>query len=445
MGAETAFGYVQGAIIDDLNGAPDLATANYRRCLQAYDFQRLPMRIRREIRRLLAFRDEATYSDYFDELVCSQSCAVWPQNKLPLKVFIPRESDTPEGFCPSLHSELVQCLDQWMLATHKRLSYKLVASSQLSDISFHQDNSLGLTSSSGQGGHTGFSSVGKPVFQVFTPAKTDVALMPPFVPLKQLNGANLAHMHCIYLHEIGHALGIRGHSCRAGDVMYFEHDLQAFLFNPGNHLSDRDIATINHIYSKQVSQDAESTLREHVANDNLFAACALGNALAADGPKKDYAAAIKMYRKAADEGMLEGKFFVALCYELGHGVKQDYKQSAQLYTEVAGVDCLKPNSVWLLPTRMPRECLKAIPNRRSGSGSQLTRNSLNPKSNWGDYTLRVVGSSRISNKAFDSLRKWAVSIVRSVQRNSVWLIIIPHAERSGRGSLRKPLCFGTVG
>jgi predicted Zn-dependent protease len=47
-----------------------------------------------------------------------------------------------------------------------------------------------------------------------------------------------------YLHEVGHAFGLSGHSPNANDVMYA-------VVNPSmpEHLSMRDIASIRHLYT----------------------------------------------------------------------------------------------------------------------------------------------------------------------------------------------------
>jgi len=46
-----------------------------------------------------------------------------------------------------------------------------------------------------------------------------------------------------YLHEVGHAFGIAGHSSEPADIMFF-----AVRKNQSPHLSERDVATINHLY-----------------------------------------------------------------------------------------------------------------------------------------------------------------------------------------------------
>jgi hypothetical protein len=52
-----------------------------------------------------------------------------------------------------------------------------------------------------------------------------------------------AEVRKAYLHEVGHAFGIAGHSSNRNDIMYF-----AVSGQQKGDLTDRDIATINYLY-----------------------------------------------------------------------------------------------------------------------------------------------------------------------------------------------------
>ncbi|MBX9721169.1 MAG: matrixin family metalloprotease, partial [Candidatus Obscuribacterales bacterium] len=58
-----------------------------------------------------------------------------------------------------------------------------------------------------------------------------------------------AEVRKAYLHEVGHAFGIAGHSSDPHDIMY-----KAVCSQQQPTLDDRDIATINHLYGQEPEQ-----------------------------------------------------------------------------------------------------------------------------------------------------------------------------------------------
>ena len=49
------------------------------------------------------------------------------------------------------------------------------------------------------------------------------------------------------------------------------------------------------------------------------------------GVRKDYAEAVKWYRKAAEQGNAEAQYNLGECYEYGHGVRKDYAEAERWY------------------------------------------------------------------------------------------------------------------
>ncbi|MEZ4575727.1 MAG: matrixin family metalloprotease [Vampirovibrionales bacterium] len=75
---------------------------------------------------------------------------------------------------------------------------------------------------------------------IITEAKINIALWNP-----KGHVFNSQDIYGIALHEIGHCLGIRGHSDVATDIMYYSMDRRV------NDLSDRDINTIRMLYARK--------------------------------------------------------------------------------------------------------------------------------------------------------------------------------------------------
>jgi len=65
-----------------------------------------------------------------------------------------------------------------------------------------------------------------------------------------------------------------------------------------------------------------------------------------DGVGRDYAEALKWYRKAAAQGHNSGLCDVAYCYRNGHGVKQDYAKAIPCYQQAANQGC-PTGAYWL--------------------------------------------------------------------------------------------------
>jgi hypothetical protein len=79
---------------------------------------------------------------------------------------------------------------------------------------------------------------------------------------------------------------------------------------------------------RTVASRSDAKLREAEENYRL-------GEQAADSVPKDYAAAARYYRKAADQGYIPAQYNLAYLYENGLGVKQDYAQAAAWYRKAA--------------------------------------------------------------------------------------------------------------
>lgn len=167
----------------------------------------------------------------------------WNLQKMPLKVYIAPTSETP-GAQPHWHQIIQQSFDQWSKATGGRIYFKQVTSAAESDIECHfakdknglpdkNANELGLATTS----LSGYGDIVHSQIHLLT--------REPSGPNRNKSlSDNLFNQTA--LHEIGHSLGLIGHSDKASDVMYFMVSI-GDCQNPG--LSARDVSTMVSLYN----------------------------------------------------------------------------------------------------------------------------------------------------------------------------------------------------
>ncbi len=188
----------------------------------------------------------ASASDYLVELQAAGDAHRWPRERLPLTIFMADASKVP-NFRPQFREIFLKSLDTWMQASQNRLAYTLIDSPEGADM----------------------------ILQ-FTNKPEDIALKPGLAPIEQgiartrLLGSRAGGEAMIdqvkvqvlvvkpasgepcsddaiketCLHELGHALGLNGHSPNASDIMHF---VQSFRQLPA--LTKRDKNTIAKLYS----------------------------------------------------------------------------------------------------------------------------------------------------------------------------------------------------
>jgi|GEM_PF-5662319 len=157
-----------------------------------------------------------------------RSFALMKPLKKPLKLYVDRRSPL---FKAKYLTFVEEGLDQWKKALEGRLTYAVVSNHEDADIllywvkGFAEANEAGLTD----------ITIGKASIQIKTAEMPDNILR-----------GNI-------LHELGHALGIEGHSKNNNDIMTAEHQWKSSKayddFN--SQLSAGDIRAIQTLYSKQ--------------------------------------------------------------------------------------------------------------------------------------------------------------------------------------------------
>ncbi len=173
--------------------------------------------------------------------VTSDGIEVWPRNAMPLKVFIHGQENIPD-FPQSFTDIPAACLDQWARAASNYCSWKMISNEKDADIVFNWiSDTKQLEHQGAEQGET--SRVYRPTQDGRCILNHAIIKLCIFVPVTgELLSYKLLNASC--LHEIGHALGLKGHSPSHKDVMFYGAGESQAL----NTLSARDIATINRLY-----------------------------------------------------------------------------------------------------------------------------------------------------------------------------------------------------
>lgn len=200
-------------------------------------------------------------TDYLACVCEDGNCTRWPIESLPLKVFIANGKDEKgnkvKGFSPRFNQLLLESLDEWVKASQFRLAYTMVSDVQEASIVCTWTDNPSFLKEQG-------NKVEQGVARVFS--------KPSENGTHQIKGVHLTilvnsrdtgkpipddDMKKACLHELGHALGLAGHSNNNRDVMFFSESPSVW---PA--LTKRDKATLSRLYSDYpVRETPPTTLR----------------------------------------------------------------------------------------------------------------------------------------------------------------------------------------
>lgn len=175
----------------------------------------------------------------FSRPVPRMMVARWSPQKLPLAVYIDSGRGI-DGFRPVFQELAMEAFNEWSAASNGKLQFHLVSNPNHADITlawsdtvsgnqevFEAGNTITTTSINGR---TGAVSISHAHINLLTQVGGN-----PFSDLE---------IKKVALHEIGHAIGIQGHSPNPADIMYA---VTSRAQQP--QLSPQDISAINQIYN----------------------------------------------------------------------------------------------------------------------------------------------------------------------------------------------------
>ncbi|GEM_PF-1236656 len=186
-----------------------------------------------------AFSPSAARSPDYLDAASDEGVYQWPQSKLPLKVYM-----TPGNSVPGYRSDYPEILsasfDEWVKASDYRLSWVRVYDRSKADVVVTWTTDTPELQGGTEAGLTRCYAAFDTETNHGLIHRATMSLATE-MPDRQLSDREIKRA---YLHEVGHAFGIAGHSPHRADIMY-----GAIGRGQQPVLSEADVATINRLYT----------------------------------------------------------------------------------------------------------------------------------------------------------------------------------------------------
>ncbi len=177
--------------------------------------------------------------DYFTQLRREQLFP-WPADRMPLKIFVEAGDNVP-GYKKSFGDDFQQALATWAEALKEKVSFEAVGKEDGADIVVRWTHDPKNALLKAEGGDCKYNANGEGMNHALITLLT--------IDPSASDKLNDFKVSWVSLHELGHALGVNGHSNNPGDIMYFAAPLQ----NTMPKLSQRDVATFKRLYSEKLA------------------------------------------------------------------------------------------------------------------------------------------------------------------------------------------------
>ncbi len=177
--------------------------------------------------------------DYLDNATEGGRRVRWALSKLPLKVFIEEAPLGIRNFQPGFVAQVRRGLDVWCAALENQLSYTQITNKEQADIRVSWVNNIDSQGYSEEGRTAYTAGLMTPHYQGDRIDYMDVKIATFDIFGKPQNSEQI---HAVAIHELGHSLGLMGHSDQPGDIMYSEN---RSVIKP----SLRDVVTIRRLYA----------------------------------------------------------------------------------------------------------------------------------------------------------------------------------------------------
>jgi tetratricopeptide (TPR) repeat protein len=188
------------------------------------------------------FRNDPSAYDYLDSIISNRRYYRWPHEVMPITVYIQPPIDVA-GYRPEFGQALIDALEIWAKATGNRLAFLLVPERSQARVICEWTSDPARVSDEGKAVEQGWTKVHgqtTPYGIILIDSAIIRILTKPRKGARDLSDDDVKKA-C--LHEVGHMLGLNGHSSNNHDVMFFSESPSVW---PA--LSKRDKATILRLY-----------------------------------------------------------------------------------------------------------------------------------------------------------------------------------------------------
>ncbi len=184
-----------------------------------------------------------TVDDYLESAVSDGKYFRWSADKMPIRVYIYPGAGA-SGYRDSFARALADSFSIWQRGSESRLSFWIVQDPAQADITCDWTGDPAVIQNAGGGGEGGTTKLSGQA----DPDGSNVKIVRARITIltKPSSAAPMSDddMKKVCLHEIGHALGLNGHSNNNHDIMFYSESPSVW---PS--LTKRDKATINRLYS----------------------------------------------------------------------------------------------------------------------------------------------------------------------------------------------------
>lgn len=277
-----------------------------------------------------------TDNDYFVYSI-PDTIMKWSKDELPIKVFLPtdQQASSVDGYLPEYGQALRNAFSAWAEASKGAVSFKFVPQPQEANIECHWVSDPSKVHALSEGGDANIiANVGRGLQHV------NITLLTHTAATTSPSGT-LNTIAAVTLHEVGHSLGITGHSPDPADIMY------GSVTDTGKsrHLTARDMNTLVHLYRPDVKvggafqnvgvpSGADSKVQLNNEATNLIQSGEFGGAI------RKLEAALKL-----DPSFVMTKINLAVCLTNGaNQLARDGKHAEALMQYKRALDLLKDDS-----------------------------------------------------------------------------------------------------
>ena len=159
----------------------------------------------------------------------------WSSVKMPIPVYIGSGDKVP-GYSTDFDEAFRSALDEWQVKSEGLVSFKIVQSPDQSDLDVTWTDNLHSKALSAEAGNTSIICGADGILK----ARMNLLTIDPF---ERGRARGKRQLRNICLHEIGHALGLNGHSGYPEDIMHSQLIVQ-------DGVSPRDLNTLKMLYSE---------------------------------------------------------------------------------------------------------------------------------------------------------------------------------------------------